>query len=40
MVQIYHTRDAIPYGATAGARHLWNVGEELANGIRTTVVGI
>lgn len=40
MVQIYRTRDAAPYNATTGARHLWSVGEELANGIRTTVVGI
>jgi hypothetical protein len=45
MVQIYCTKDATPYGAIAGPRgggtcHLWNVGEELANGIQTTVVGI
>ncbi|KAF8495278.1 hypothetical protein F5888DRAFT_1616082 [Russula emetica] len=40
MVQIYHTRDTTPYSAAAGARHLWNVGEELANGIRTMVIGI
>jgi len=33
-------RNTTPYNAAAGARHLWNVGEELANGIRTTVVGI
>jgi hypothetical protein len=45
MVQIYRTRDATPYGAIAGprggsTRHLWNVREKLANGIRTTIVGI
>ena len=40
LVQIYRARDAAPYSATTGARHLWSVGEELANGIRTTVVGL
>ena len=39
-MQIYHTRDTAPYNATTGARHLWSVREELANGIRTTVIGI
>jgi hypothetical protein len=40
IVQIYHTKDMAPYSAAAGARHLWNVGEELANGIWSTVIGI
>jgi hypothetical protein len=40
MVQIYHTRNTNPYRPSAGVRHLWNVGEELANGIRTTVIVI
>jgi len=40
ILQIYHTRNTTPYNAVGGAHHLWNVGEELANGIQTTVVGI
>ncbi|KAF8220355.1 hypothetical protein L208DRAFT_1054374, partial [Tricholoma matsutake] len=40
IVQIYRTRNTTPYNAVGGAHHLRNVGEELANGIRTTLVGI
>ena len=40
IVQIYHTRNTTPYNDAGGARHLRNIGEELANGIWMTVVGI
>lgn len=40
MMQVYHARNDTPYSAGGGARRLWNVGEELANGIWTMVVGI
>jgi hypothetical protein len=40
VMQIYRTRDTMPYSAAAGARHLWSIGEELAKGIRTMLVGI
>ncbi|KAH9997394.1 hypothetical protein BJV74DRAFT_768368, partial [Russula compacta] len=40
MMQVYHARNNTPYSARGGAYHLWNVGEELANGTWTIVVGI